>query len=97
LTGEAISTAEHTEAHGDKIKSYRKLNEAEIALINEVKQAGANLSLLLSRVENSDRTTNTENDSDLIEIDPRWLAMARTDLQVGIMKLVRSIARPPGF
>jgi hypothetical protein len=93
---ETISTKEHTEAHGDKVAGYRKLNDTEIDLINEVKQAGANLGSLLDRISSLSNTDKADGDP-VIEIDPRWLAMARTDLQVGIMKLVRSIARPQGF
>lgn len=32
-----------------------------------------------------------------VEMDPRWLAMAKTDLQVGMMKLTRAIAKPEFF
>ena len=91
MTGEAITTKEHTEAHGDKIKGYRKLTDEEIALINKAKQAGEDLKALLFEVEAFSSATGDH------AIDKRWLAMARTDLQVGIMKLVRSIARPQGF
>jgi hypothetical protein len=30
-------------------------------------------------------------------IDKRWLAIAKTDLQKGMMALVRAVARPEGF
>lgn len=92
MTSEALTTKEHTEAHGDKIKGYRKLSDAEVALINKCKQAGAQLQDLINEVNDFEGPEGSREHA-----DPRWLAMANTDLQVGIMKLVRSIAKPNGF
>lgn len=85
MTDELLTTAEHTEAHADVIKGYRKLDEDEIALINEIKRHGEQLRDLIAQVDSHDK------------VDPLWLAMARTDLQVGIMKLVRAVACPESF
>jgi len=90
MTTENLTTKEHTEAHGDKIKGYRKLSDDEINKINMVKKAGNDLDELIAIIGGNSGIP--EQDA-----DPRWLAMARTDLQVGIMKLVRSIAKPAGF
>ena len=87
-----LTTKEHTEAHGDKIKGYRKLSDDEIELINKCKAMGQSLQDLINEVH--DYVGSDNNDQ---YADPRWLAMATTDLQVGIMKLVRSIAKPEGF
>lgn len=75
-----------------KIKGYRDLSEEEIALMNEAKalaeQVGAFVEKVQAKVSGED--TN-------ITIDPRWLAIGRTDLQTGFMALIRSIARPTTF
>jgi len=67
------------------IKGYRDLSKEEIDLINSVKEMGRHLNVLLTVISDRDDT------------DQRWLALARTDLQKGIMFLVRSIAKPEGF
>jgi hypothetical protein len=67
------------------IAGYRELTPEEIALINDIKQNGNELGALLDLLEQNHA------------IDKRWLAIARTDLQRGLMALVRAIARPQGF
>lgn len=75
-----------------KIKGYRDLSEAEIALMNEIKalaeQAGALCDKLKVYV-----LSNTEQP----HLDQRWVAIGRTDLQTGFMALVRSVAQPTTF
>ena len=68
-----------------KITGYRDLSQEEIDLMNEVKVQGEQLGALIRKV----RATPG--------IDPRWAAEANTDLQKGIMCLVRAIARPESF
>ncbi len=68
-----------------KISGYRDLSEAEIALMNEVKGMGAQLALLVEKVQKTP------------DIDPRCAAIAKTELQTGLMWLTRAIARPEGF
>lgn len=67
------------------IRGFRDLSEDEIAAINRVKAAGDELDRLIGDVET------------IPDVDPRWLSIAKTDLQKGIMSLVRSIARPESF
>lgn len=68
-----------------KITGYRELGAEEIALMNEVKAMGAQLGQLIEKLkENPD-------------VDKRWLSIAKTDLQQGIMAAVRSIAKPDSF
>lgn len=81
---ETLDVAQHTEAHADKVKGYKKLTDTQIHLINEIKAKGQELEALLANVQTQGA-------------DPRWLAMARTDLQVGLMKLTRSVAQPEFF
>lgn len=68
-----------------KIQGYRELGETEIEWMNEVKDYGESLKVLLDTLAQRP------------DIDQRWLAIARTDLQKGIMALVRSIAKPTTF
>jgi hypothetical protein len=83
---DTLTVAEHTEAHGDKIKGYRKLSEAQIEMINTIKAEGQQLEALIRDLDN-----------DVVNPDPRWLEMARTDLQVSLMKLTRAVAKPEFF
>lgn len=53
--------------------------------MNEVKEMGSQLGQLIEKLkENPD-------------VDRRWLSIAKTDLQQGIMSAVRSIAKPDSF
>lgn len=87
MTDKLLTTKEHTEAHGDKIKGYRQLNDMEIALINDCKAIGLELEDLFQRIA----------DAPEVFLDQRWHSDAKTDMQTGMMKLIRSIARPEGF
>lgn len=80
--GAALSTEEHTTAHSDKVKAYRKLSPAEINQINEIKETELRVGAIVGQVSN------------LPGVDPRWLAIAKTDLEKGFMALVRSVAKP---
>jgi len=83
---DTLTVAEHTEAHGDKIKGYQKLSEAQIETINTIKVEGQQLEALINDLDKTG-----------VDPDPRWLAMARTDLQTGLMKLTRAVAKPEFF
>lgn len=91
------------------IKGYRELSAEEIALMNEVKEAGASLGALLDRVNShlqkqyqavwDDHLVQDHEESDRLDVaDPyAWHLEAKKDLQVGIMKLVRAVAQPTTF
>ncbi len=68
-----------------KIKGYRDLTQEEIDLMNEIKQTGEILGKLVEKVKLT------------AGIDQRWAAEGNTDLQKGIMSLVRSVAKPESF
>lgn len=68
-----------------EITGYRKLNEEETTLINLRKNEAIQVGEIITNLE-----TRTD-------IDKRWLAIAKTDLQKGFMALVRSIAKPETF
>lgn len=68
-----------------KVTGYRQLNENEALLMNEVKAKGVELGELV------DKLRSVEG------LDGRWISIGATDLQTGLMALVRSIARPTTF
>lgn len=68
-----------------KITGYRQLNEAEAALMNEIKARGVELGQLVDKL----RTT--------AGLDQRWISIGSTDLQTGLMALVRGVAQPTTF
>ena len=69
-----------------KIKGYRDLTQAEINDMNSAKEMGERLKELVDKAK-------SQGDA----LDQRWLAIAETHLQQGIMALVRSIAQPGSF
>jgi len=68
-----------------KIKGYRDLSQTEIDDMNQIKGKAAEVGELIEALEESP------------EIDKRWLAIAKTDLQKGFMAATRSIAKPGFF
>jgi len=68
-----------------KIKGYRELSQVEIDYMNRIKEKAAEVGELIEALEESP------------EIDKRWLAIAKTDLQKGFMAATRSIAKPGFF
>ena len=68
-----------------QIKGYRELNEAEIALMNEIKSKGAELGELVAKLR------ATEG------LDQRWVSIGATDFQTGLMALTRSVSQPTFF
>lgn len=72
-------------AKTDPIKGYRDLSPEEIKLANELKDLA---SLVGDKVE---QILNLE------AADKRWANIARTDLQVGFMALIRAVLKPDNF
>lgn len=68
-----------------KISGYRDLTQEEIDQMNALKAVGTQLGLLIK---------NMKQDPD---VDQRWLSIAETHLQQGIMAAIRSVAKPNGF
>lgn len=67
------------------IKGYRDLSEAEIALMNEIKEKGAELGELVAKLRSAEG------------LDQRWVSVGATDLQTGLMALTRAVAQPTSF
>lgn len=68
-----------------KVTGYRQLNEAEAALMNEIKGQGVILGDLVAKLRATDG------------LDGRWISIGATDLQTGLMALVRAVAQPTTF
>lgn len=63
---------------------HRELSEAEIELINKIKSLGVQISDVIRKV-------SAESD------DKRWIGIAQTDFQTGLMALTRAVAKPTFF
>jgi hypothetical protein len=89
-----------------KVTGYRQLNEQEAALMNEIKALGAQLDGMARRVSahlsaQVVAASNMDTSDETARIDDaqpnRWVAIARTDFQTGLMALVRAVAQPTNF
>jgi len=69
----------------NEIKGYRVLTEADVALINEIKEKAVEVGALF------DRLKATEG------LDQRWVSIGRTDAQTSFMAAVRAVAQPTTF
>lgn len=67
------------------IKGYRELSQEEIDVMNWIKEKGQHLEALIDNLLSMDST------------DKRWVNIGKTNLQQGIMALVRSVAKPESF
>lgn len=68
-----------------KISGYRELTQEEIDQMNALKAVGTQLGFLIDSMKQDP------------DVDQRWLSIAETHLQQGIMAAVRSVAKPNGF
>jgi hypothetical protein len=68
-----------------KIKGYRDLSQGEINTMNAVKEQGEKLRIMIGEMKSVNY------------MDKRWIAIAETHLQQGIMAAVRAIAKPESF
>ena len=68
-----------------QIKGYRDLSQEEIDAMNAVKEEGEGLKDMIYDMQ---RTGG---------LDQRWVAIAETHLQQGIMAAVRAVAKPESF
>lgn len=94
-----------------KISNYRELNQEEIDLMNRIKKTGNELMALQQEVvarllkeQSSNAVLSAGKTAEqrmeirrFMAADPlRWAAIAQTDIQTGVMALVRSVAQPAG-
>ena len=67
------------------IEGYRDLSKAEIDAMNAVKAEAERVGILIEELEANQN------------LDQRWVAIAKADLQKGFMAAVRSVAQPTTF
>lgn len=67
------------------IRGYRDLTHEEIADMNNIKALGERLGAMIA-----DMRTR-------VSVDQRWVSIAETHLQQGIMAAVRAVAKPGSF
>lgn len=79
-----------------KIKGYRELSQDEIDLMNVIKEKGAELGELLDRMEQNETSLNIEFGTGDYE-SRRWMNEGKMKLQLGLMCLVRAVAKPEFF
>lgn len=93
-----------------QLAGYRELTHEEVSLINEVKETGETLRRLLHKIdtiqtsnflhliEHQDRHSATAHAVYLANTEShRWRSMAKDSFQVGMMQLVRAVAKPTNF
>lgn len=94
-----------------KISGYRELSQTEIDLMNQIKLKGGELLALQQQliehivaeehkkfqdVESGIEGAKAELDRFLAAEPKRWASIGKTDIQTGIMALVRAVAQPAG-
>lgn len=62
-----------------------EMTQAEIELVGEIDAHSARLRSLVQKVRA------------LPDVDQRWASIGATDLQTGLMALIRAVARPDHF
>lgn len=67
------------------ITGYRELTQAELDLVNSLEDLGNNLGATLDELAKVEA------------FDQRWLAIGRTDMQKGLMSVIRAVTRPDSF
>ena len=90
-----------------KIKGYRELSQEEIDLMNHIKAKGAEMLKLQAELVTHIKTRRQAcvmarvavlDQDELDRMDAaepeRWAAIGKTDIQTGIMALVRAVAQP---
>lgn len=75
-----------------KIKGYRELAEAEITLMNRIKEKAAEVGELVNDLRSLNGIP-----LDAPSLDQRWVSIGATHLQQGFMALTRGVAKPDFF
>ncbi len=72
-----------------KIDGYRDLTVAEIGMVNDLKEVEAQLGLTLDGIEHAVKAIAPDDHEAM-----RWVDMARTHLETGMMYAIKGVARP---
>lgn len=83
---------------------HRRLSAAEAEMIEKIRSTGEALDALIREVRtlNAKELRGMEHGGperdEFVQANPeRWAAMAQTDMQRGVMALVRAVAKPATF
>ena len=79
------------------IAGYRELSEVDIKMMNDAKQLQVDLNELCQRIAELIAVQAADPEQigrHQITQPARWLAIGRTNVQLGMMALVRAIAQP---
>lgn len=84
------------------VTGYRKLTQREVDLMNEIKALGDNLRPMIERLRSMQGMTRAVDPErpemgNCPMVDGRWVSIGATDIQTGIMALVRAVAQPTNF
>ena len=81
-----------------KITGYRELNQAELDLMNRIKEKGKELGELVNDLRMLPNVPDGRHDPlPGLPIDQRWVSIGATHLQEGLMALTRAVAKPEFF
>lgn len=80
----------------EKVTGYRKLNDRELALVNELKADGQRIEDRLREIETLIRERSAEYGTSGTD-EFRSLALGKTNLQQAYMWLIRAVAAPRGI
>lgn len=75
---------------------YRTLDEAEAALLQEIRDTEVKLESLVEKLERTTLVIDGENTGEPL-YDQDWVRLGKMDLQIGIRCLTRSITKQEGF
>lgn len=67
------------------VTGYRKLSQGEVDLMNEIKAKGDELGDLVAQMRGA------------VALDQRAVSIGATEIQTGLMWLVRAVAQPTNF
>lgn len=80
-----------------QIKGYRELSQAEIDLMNEIKQHGEASRQLLAKVREVIKDVPPVDEAHEADHPYYWLRYADSSFRTGVMYLVRAVAQPTTF
>jgi hypothetical protein len=79
-----------------KITGYRQLSAEEAALMNEGEALGEQLGAYIQNLRGY-VPENTAGVAPGSTLDQRWISIGATDMQRGLMAVIRGIAQPSTF
>jgi hypothetical protein len=81
-----------------RIKGYGELTEVEIHVMNQIKEVGVAVGLLVNHLRSlPPAPLPGKEPAGPVTIDRRWLEEGTMQLQQGLMSLTRSVAKPGFF